>query len=182
MATVIVTLLIVSWIVGPTRGVVGGLLGGFLGAALAAGMARMAASGELAVYYTPATLARGALTLGLIAAVLALVVPYAAGCSALGWAVGATLAAIATPRTGQAVYLLPLALHLMVAVLVLGVARWSVPVGAQKARVRGTEATSGRHRSGVAKARGCWALRLGHKRTGPLLRVPRRRGETRSNP
>ena len=75
MATIIVTLLIVSWIVGPTRGVVGGLIGGFVGAAVAAGLARMAASGELAVYYTPATLARGALTLGILAAVLALVVP-----------------------------------------------------------------------------------------------------------
>jgi hypothetical protein len=127
MATIIVTLLIVSWIVGPTRGVVGGLIGGFVGAAVAAGMARMAAIGELAVYYTPATLARAALALGIVAVVLALIVPYAAGFSALGWAVGAILAAIATPRTGQIVYLLPLALHLVVAVLVLRVARCSAP-------------------------------------------------------
>ena len=127
MSTVIVTLLIVSWIVGPTRGVVGGLIGGFVGAALAAGMARLAASGELAVYYTPATLVKGAVTLGLVAAVLALVVPYAAGFAALGWGVGAILAAIAAPRTGQIVYLLPLALHLAGAVLVLRVARWSAP-------------------------------------------------------
>ena len=127
MATIIVTLLIVSWIVGPTRGVVGGLIGGFVGAALAAGIARMATSGELAAYYTPATLARGALTLGLVAIVLALVVPYAAGFSALGWAVGAILAVIATHRTGQIVFLLPLAVHLVAAVLVLRVARWSAP-------------------------------------------------------
>ena len=71
--------------------------------------------------------ARGALTLGLVAAVLALVVPYAAGFSAFGWAVGAILAAIAAPRTAQVVYLLPLALHLVVAALVLRVARWSAP-------------------------------------------------------
>lgn len=127
MASIIVTVLIVSWIVGPTRGVVGGLIGGFVGAAVAAGMARMAASGDLAVDYTPATLARGALTLGLVAIALALVVPYAAGFAALGWGVGAILAAIAAPRTGQVVYLLPLALHLVVAVLVLRVARWSAP-------------------------------------------------------
>ena len=127
MATIIATLLIVSWIVGPTRGVVGGLIGGFVGAAVAAGMARMAASGVLAVYYTPATLARGALTLGIVAAVLALVAPYATGFAALGWAGGAILAAIAAPRTGQIVYLLPLAVHLVAAVLILCVARWSAP-------------------------------------------------------
>ena len=127
MASIIVTVLIVSWIVGPTRGVVGGLIGGFVGAAVAAGMARMGASGELAVHYTPVTLARGAFTLGLVAAVLALVVPYATGFAALGWGVGAILAAIAAPRTGQVVYLLPLVAHLVVAVLILRVARWSAP-------------------------------------------------------
>ena len=125
MSTVIVTLLIVSWIVGPTRGVVGGLIGGFVGAAVAAGMVRMAASGELAVYYTPGSLARAAITLGLVATVLALVVPYAAGFSALGWGVGAILAAIAAPQTGQVVYFLPLVAHLVVALLVLRLARWS---------------------------------------------------------
>jgi hypothetical protein len=129
MASIIITVLIVSWIVGPTRGVLGGLLGGFLGAAVAAGMARMAASGELAVYYTPASLARAAVMIGLVAAVLALVVPYAAGFSALGWAIGAILAAIAAPRTGQVAYLLPLALHLVVAVLVLRLATWSTRFG-----------------------------------------------------
>ena len=127
MSTVIVTLLAVSWIVGPTRGVVSGFLGGFVGAAAAAGMARMATSGELTAYYTPATLAKGAVTLVIVATVLALVVPYATGFAALGWGVGAILAAIAVPRTSQAVYLLPLALHLMAALVVLRVARWSAP-------------------------------------------------------
>lgn len=117
MSSVIVTLLIVSWIVGPTRGVVGGLIGGFVGAAFAAGMARMATSGELAVYYTPGSLARAGITLGILAAVLALVVPYVAGFSALGWGIGAILAAIAAPRTGEVVYLLPLAVHLVAAIL-----------------------------------------------------------------
>lgn len=125
MASIIVTILIVSWIVGPTRGLAGGLLGGFLGAAIAAGMARMAASGELAVYYTPATMARAGVVLGTVAAVLALIVPYATGFAAIGWAAGAILGATASARTGQFAYVLPLALHLAVAVLVLRVARWS---------------------------------------------------------
>ena len=127
MASIIVTVLIVSWIVGPTRGVLGGLLGGFIGAAVAAGMARMAASGELAIYYTPATLAKAAVTIGILAAVLALIVPYATGFAALGWGIGAVLAAIAAPRTGPTIYLLPLAVHLVAAVLVLHAARWSAP-------------------------------------------------------
>jgi hypothetical protein len=127
MSTVIVTWVIVSWIVGPTRGVIGGLLGGFAGATVATGMARMAAGGELAVYYTPASLTRTAVILGIVAAVLALAVPYAAGFAALGWAGGAILAAIAAARTGQASYLLPLAAHLVAAVLVVRVARWSAP-------------------------------------------------------
>jgi hypothetical protein len=98
--TVIVTWVIVSWIVGPTRGVIGGILGGFAGATVATGMARMAAGGELAVYYNPASLTRAAVILGIVAAVLALAVPYAARFAALGWAGGAILAAIAAPLPG----------------------------------------------------------------------------------
>ena len=127
MVSIIVTILIVSLIVGPTRGVVGGLIGGFLGAAVAAGMARMAASGDLAIYYTPATLARAAVTIGILAGILALVIPYATGFAALGWGIGAVLAAIAVLETGQVGYFMPLAMHLVVAVLVLRVARWAVP-------------------------------------------------------
>jgi hypothetical protein len=127
MASIIVTLLIVAWIVGPTRGVVGGLIGGFLGASVAAGMARMAASGELAIYYTPTALARTAVILGIVAALLSLVVPYVTGFAALGWGVGALLAAVAAVRTGHAVYLAPLALHLLGAVLALHIARSSAP-------------------------------------------------------
>ena len=127
MASIIATVLIVTWIVGPTRGVVGGLIGGFLGAAIAAGMARMAANGDLAVYYTPTTLAKAAVTLGLAAALLALIVPYVTAFAALGWGIGAVLAAIAALQTGPTSYLLPLALHLAAAVLVLHVARCSAP-------------------------------------------------------
>ena len=127
MVSIIVTVLIVSLIVGPTRGVVGGLIGALLGAAVAAGMARMAASGDLAIYYTPATLARAAVSIGILAGILALIIPYATGFAALGWGIGAVLAAIAAPRTGPTIYLLPLAVHLVAAVLVLHVARWSAP-------------------------------------------------------
>ena len=127
MASIVVAILIVSWIVGPTRGLVGGLIGGFLGAAAATGMARMVAGGELALYYTPATLAKAAVTLGIVATVLALVVPYVTGFAALGWGIGVLLAGIAAVRTGQVVYLVPLTLHLVAAILVLRVARWSAP-------------------------------------------------------
>lgn len=138
MFTVIITLLIVAWVVGPTRGVGGGLVGGFVGTAVGIGMARMAAGGDLAVHYTPATLAKAAVTLGIVAAVLALVVPYAAGFAALGWGVGAILAAIVAPRTGQVAYVVPLVLHLAAAVSVLHLARWSAPLAqAPRRRARG---------------------------------------------
>lgn len=127
MSTVIITLLIVILIVGPARGIVGGLVGGMVGVAVATGMTRMAAAGDLAVHYTPATLAKSAATIGIVAAVLAFAAPFATRFAALGWAVGALVAAIAVPRVGQTAYLLPLALHLLAAVLVLRIARWSAP-------------------------------------------------------
>ncbi|MDP8969948.1 MAG: hypothetical protein M3N52_05545 [Actinomycetota bacterium] len=72
------------------------------------GIARTAGDGEFAVLYSPGQLASSAVPVVVVDAVLALVAPYAIRFFSLGWAVGAFLAAMAAPRTGQAEYILPL--------------------------------------------------------------------------
>ncbi len=65
-----------------------------------------------------------AVPVAVVAAALALVVPYATGFASLGWGAGALLAAIAATRTGQAMYVLPFVVHVLAAVAVVRLARW----------------------------------------------------------
>lgn len=120
----VAVLLLLSWVFGRTRGLLGGLVGAFVGALVVAGMADTASNGDLAALYSPQQLASTAVPLAIVAAVLALVAPFAIGFAAFGWAVGALLAAMAAPRTGQAVYVLPLAVHFVAGAAVVCLARW----------------------------------------------------------
>lgn len=126
MIALLVGLLFLSWVFGRTRGLLGRLVGAFLGSLVVAGMASTTRDGDLAALYSPEQLASAVVPLAIIAAVLALVAPYAIGFAALGWAVGALLAAVAAPGTGQAVYVLPLAVHFVSAAAVVCLARWRV--------------------------------------------------------
>lgn len=123
MIGLLVGLLLLSWIFG-TRDLLGGLVGAFIGALVLVGIASTARNAELAVLYSPAELASAAVPVAVVAAVLALVVPYATPFASLGWAAGAVLAAVAAPPTGQAIYVLPLALHVLAALAVGSVASW----------------------------------------------------------
>ncbi len=86
-------------------------------------MASTASTGELATLYSPSQLAVSAVPVALVAALLALAAPYATGFACLGWAVGAVLAAFAAPRAGQAMYVLPFAVHVLAASTVVCLAR-----------------------------------------------------------
>jgi hypothetical protein len=59
-----------------------------------------------------------------VAAVLALVAPYAIGFAAAGWAIGALLAAMTASGADQSVYVLPLAAHGVAAGAIVLIARW----------------------------------------------------------
>lgn len=124
MIGLLVGLLLLSWIFGRTRGLLGGLVGGFFGALVLTGMASTAGSGELSTIYSPDQLVSTAVPVAVVAAALALVVPYATGFASLGWGAGALLAAIAATRTGQPMYVLPLVVHVLAAVAVVRLARW----------------------------------------------------------
>ena len=105
-----------------TRGLLGTLVGAFIGTLAAAGVVNATTHGELASMYTPFELAAGVVPVALVAHVLAFVAPYITGSTALAWAVGSVLAAIAAPRTGQAIYVAPLVLNALVAGTVVGAA------------------------------------------------------------
>jgi hypothetical protein len=122
MISLLVGVLVLSWLVGRTKGLLGGLAGGFVGALVAAGMATTTSSGDLAALYSPAQLASAAVPVAIVAAVLVLVAPYAVGFAALGWAVGALLAALTAVRAGQVLYALPLTVHVLTAGLVVWLA------------------------------------------------------------
>ena len=123
MIGVLVGVLLLSWVCGRTRGLLGGLAGGFLGALVLAGMVSTAGDGDLAALYSPGRLAYTAVPVAVVAAALALVAPYATGFASLGWGGGALLATIAATHTGQAVYVVPLAVHLLAAAVVVCLAR-----------------------------------------------------------
>src|SRR5687768_12279937 len=114
MTAILVGLLLLTC-VRCARGLLGGLVGGFLGGLVLAGMASMAVNGGLAAAYSPIRLASSALCMAAVAAVLALVVPHATGFASLGWGAGALLAAIAAAGNGEAVYVVPLAVHALAA-------------------------------------------------------------------
>lgn len=111
MIGLLIGLLLVSCLFGRTRALLGSLAGGFLGALVLVGMARTAAIGELPALYSPAELASSVVPVLVVAAVLALVAPYAIEFASFGWGAGALLAAVAAPRTGDAAYMFPLVLH-----------------------------------------------------------------------
>lgn len=104
MIGMLVALMLLSWIFGRTRGLIGGLAGGFVGALVVAGMTAATSNGELAALYSPGRLAWVAVPAAVVAAVLALVAPYAIGFAAAGWAIGALLAAMTASGADQSVY------------------------------------------------------------------------------
>ncbi len=88
MIGALVGLLLLSWLFGRTRRLLGGLGGGFIGALVLTGMARTARNGELAALFTPGELASAALVIPAVAALLALIAPYATGIASPGWSAG----------------------------------------------------------------------------------------------
>lgn len=110
------------WLLASGRGLLGAAVGAFVGALAAAGLVTATTGAELASMYTPVEMAAGVVPLGIVALVLAVALPYATGTVAMAWTVGAVLAAIAAPRTGQAVYLVPLLLHACLAAVIVRVA------------------------------------------------------------
>ena len=126
MIGLLVGLLLLSWVFGRSRGLLGGLVGGFLGVLVLTGMASTASDGELAALYSPGQLAVAAASIAVVAAAIALIAPYATGFACVGWGAGALLAAFAAPRTGEVVYILPLATHVLAATAVAGLAKWRV--------------------------------------------------------
>ena len=133
MIGVLVGLLILSWFSGRSRG----LLGGLVGALVLTGMASTAHSGELATVYSPLRLASAVLPVTAVAVLLAVVVPNATRVAAFGWAAGSLLAALAAPRTGQATYLLPLALHVIAAGAIVRLAMWRSADASRNATAEG---------------------------------------------
>jgi hypothetical protein len=115
MIGLLVGLLLLTWLFGRTRGMLGGLVGGFLGVAVLIGMARTATTGELPALYSPGELVSSALVMGVAAAGLAIVAPYATAVASLGWGAGALLAALALPWTEQRMYALALTVHVVAA-------------------------------------------------------------------
>ena len=124
MIGMLVALMLLSWIFGRTRGLIGGLAGGFVGALVVAGMTAATSNGELSALYSPGRLAWVAVPAAVVAAVLALVAPYAIGFAAAGWAIGALLAAMTASGADQSVYVLPLAAHGVAAGAIVLIARW----------------------------------------------------------
>lgn len=118
----VIGLVMALWMLGSHRGLLGAAVGAFIGALAAAGLVTATTELQLASMYTPVEMAAGVVPLGVVALVLAVVLPYATGTAALAWTVGAVAAAAAAPRTGQAIYLAPLLLHTAVAVLIVRVA------------------------------------------------------------
>ena len=133
----LVGLLLLFWIFGRTRGVLSGLAGGFLGALVLIGMANTAGNGDLTALYSPGQLLAAAASMAAVAAVLALVIPYATGFACVGWAAGAVLAAVVAPSTGQAIYILPLAAHVLAAAAVVCLARRRAVTSSRGPRLRG---------------------------------------------
>lgn len=123
MFVLLVGLLLLSCVFHPARGLLGGLVGAFVGALVLTGMASTASNGDLAALYSPVQLAWAAGSVAVVGAVLAVVAPYATGLASLGWAAGALLAALVAPRTDQAIYVLPLVLHVFAAAAVVALAR-----------------------------------------------------------
>ena len=118
----VIGVVLALWLLGSERGLFGAAVGAFIGALAAAGLFTATSEAELATMYTPVEMAAVVVPLGIVALVLAVALPYATGTVALVWTVGAVLAAIAAPRTGQAVYLVPLLLHACLGSLVAYVA------------------------------------------------------------
>jgi hypothetical protein len=151
MTTVIVGALLLWLVFGRTRGMLGGLVGGFIAALVLAGMVTTTLAGALAALHSPGRLAYAAAPLTAVAAGLALIVPYATGVAALGWGAGALLAALAATRTGQAAYVLPLAVHVLAAATVAGVARCRVAGRSAPHEREGSERLVSRCRLPAAK-------------------------------
>lgn len=110
------------WLLGSERGLLGAAVGAFIGALAAAGLVTATTGAELASMYTPVEMAAVVVPLGIVALGLARALPYATGTVALAWTVGAAVAATAAPRTGQAMYLAPLLVHVAAAALIVRVA------------------------------------------------------------
>lgn len=136
MIGLLIGLLLLSCTFGRTKGLLGGLVGGFLGALVLTGMATTAHRGELAALYSPDQLLAGALSMAAVAAVLALVAPYATSFWSLCWGAGALLAAVAAVRAGQVIYILPLAAHVLAATAVMCLATWRVAAFSRRPRLR----------------------------------------------
>lgn len=109
-----VSLVLLSWLFGRTKGLFGALIGGFLGAAVLTGMTSTAGS-ELTELYSPDQLLTAALSMAVVAAVLALIAPYATGFACVGWGAGALLAAVAACRMGAPLYALAFGAHILAA-------------------------------------------------------------------
>jgi hypothetical protein len=118
----VIGVVLALWLLASERGLLGATVGAFVGALAATGLVTATTEAELASMYTPVEMAAGVVPLVIVAFVLAVALPYATGTVALAWTVGAALAAIAAPRTGQAAYLAPLLLHACVAALITRVA------------------------------------------------------------
>lgn len=118
----VIGVVLALWLLASERGLLGAAVGAFVGALAATGLVTATTGAELASRYTPAEMTAGVVPLGVVALVLAVALPYATGTAALAWTVGAALAAIAAPRTGQTAYLAPLLLHVVMAALIARVA------------------------------------------------------------
>jgi hypothetical protein len=149
MIGLLVALFLLWCIFGRTRGLLGGLAGGFIGALVLTGMARTAASGDLPALYSPGQLASSALLMATVAAVLALVSPYAIGLAACAWGAGALLATLALPWTDQGMYALACIVHVFAALAVGCLARWRAA-----AELPGPGWSSGQHAWSRAHQRG----------------------------
>lgn len=121
--TLVVGVLLLSWILGRSSPMPGGLVGVFVGAFAGAGLASTAGRGALATMYTPGELAAAALPVAAVAGGLVLAAPHVIGFASAGWATGAVFAAIASIRINHRAYVLPLIFHAVVAALLVCMAR-----------------------------------------------------------
>lgn len=126
-AIMVIGVVLALWLLGSERGLLGAAVGAFIGALAAAGLVTATSEAQLATMYTPVEMAAGVVPLGILALVLAVTLPYATGAAALAWTVGAVVAATAAPRTGQAMYLAPLLVHIAVAALIARIAARRMP-------------------------------------------------------
>ena len=127
MISLLVGLLALMWIFGRRKGLAGGLVGGVIGALVAVGMVDAARTGDLTGLYGPAELAVSVVPLVAAAALLAFVVPHVVGFAALGWAVGAFVAAVAAARMGSFAYVASLTLHAFIAAALVCVTKNRLP-------------------------------------------------------